>query len=582
MGINDPGTDQDQKQPGGSQGSQQPGADPYAPSRQGSGFTNLQRIIGANSQNQLGQAVGGGVTDAANQTSQNINNAQNQFQQDSNNSNLDTQSNRDSINSTYQTIQNQALPGQKSSGSNTLDQSNAAANMYTPNGASTANATPASNQYNPAQDQAKFSQYTSGQYQGPQNLNNLQGLQNQSADVNNLQQGLNTQEGRQGLLQRFVGGNNAYTSGQQNLDSLLLGQTGGQQLAQARLSTQALPDLNNLSQADQQVAQTYQNKAQDLANFTRQGAQGVAGNINGALKTQAEQQQAAADSQFKPLMQRINSGALTSDDQTQIKSLLGLDPNGPIYGSRDQILSALNQGIQEGKYNSSNVANQDQYAAQQALSQLTGQNAQQLGLNIDQAQVGKAGPAIYGDDAIKNQLASVQQEGADRFADQYKKTGILSQKELDYINSQPIQDEFRQVGSILNAGDQQDDTGKVRANSQVNSLQNDLYSKLAAQDQSIGGNGFNQYQGLLTGHQPGSTQIASLADAASLQGLNGGLGNYGGQRSYARGEGVSAFLANIAAQQNQRLQLEKANNYTPNLTSLLAGKSTPKTGNTAF
>ena len=258
-------------------------------------------------------------------------------------------------------------------------------------------------------------------------------------------------------------------------------------------------------------------------------------------------------------MQRINSGALSADDQTQIKSLLGLDPNGPIYGSRDQILSALTQGIQEGKYNSSNVANQDQYAAQQALSQLTGQTGQQLGLNIDQAQVGKAGPALYANDAIKNQLATSQQQGADRFADQYKKSGILSQKELDYLNSQGLQDQFGGIGGALNAYDQQDNEGKDRAMTQAHNSEQDILGKLAAYDKQNGESGFGGIQN-------------SIAD----------IGNYNGQRSYNRGEGVSQFLANIKGQQDQRQKLEKNNQYFNNLSSLLASKATPSSGNTAF
>lgn len=538
------------------QASTQP-QDPYAPKQEGSGFTNIQRVIGANSQNQLGQAVGGGVTNAANQAGQNINQAQNDFQNQADSSNQDTQQNRDYVNNTYQGIKNQALPGQKSSGSNALDQSNAAASMYTPAGpTASTNATPGQPS---AQDTQKFSQFTSGQYQGPKNIGNINNLQSQAYDVNNLQNSLNSQEGRQGLLQRFVGGNNQYTSGQQNLDALLLGQTGNNQLAQARTATQALPDLNNLSQGDQALAQTYQNRAQDLANFTKTGAQDTGKQINDYLSQQTQQKQAAADAQFNPFMQRLKSGALNSGDQDIIKNQLGLDTNGPVYGSRDQILSAITNGIHEGQYNNSNVANQQQLASQQALQQLSGLNGSDLGLNLDAKQVGTAGDALVADQGIKSQLGNLQQQGSDKFAQDYKKAGILSREELDLLNNQDIQNQFKGIGGALNAYDQQDNEGKNRAMTQSHDAEQSILARLNAQDQANGQTGFAGIQN-------------SIAD----------IGNYNGQRSFNRGEGVSQFLANITAQQKQRTDIEKNNQRFNSLSELLANKNTPSGGNVGF
>lgn len=583
---NQPGQDPTQPQSGtnsassGSSGQQN--SNPYQAQKQGSGFTNIQQIIGANSQNKLGQTVGSGVTNTANQANQNINNAQNQFQQDSTASNQDTQSNRDYINNTYSNIKNQAVPNQPSSGATALDQSNAAANMYTAAGAaatpppSTSSSGAASGAYsyptgayNPNQDQSKFNQFTSGQYTGPQNLSNLNNLQTQSADVNNLQNSLNSQEGRQGLLQRFVGGNQQYGQGEQNLDALLLGRTGAPQLSQARLATQALPDLNNLSAADTAAAQTMQNRAQDLAAFTKAGAQSTAGDINNYLTQQSTQQQAAADAQYQPLIQHIKSGALTDSDQANIKNLLGLDPNAPIYGSKNDILTALTNGIQEGKYNNSNVANQQQYASQQALQQLSGLQATDLGqngnvLNLDASQVGTAGPALGADQAIKNSLNNEQLQGAQNFTNEYNKSGILSREELDFLNTQAIQDQLKGIGGALNSYDQQDAEGQARANSQVSSGENALQQQFKDFDTSQGQGGLARYS-----HNPGMT-AGYTYNSNPLD-----LADFGGNRSYARGEGVSAFIKNIQDQQAKRQSIEKNNNRFNNLSELLASNPTP-------
>lgn len=562
-------------------GTPQPGASPtYSAPKQGSGFVNLQRVIGANTNNQLGNAVGQGVSNTAQDTQSNINQAQNDFTQQSQASNLNTDANRQYITNTYNTIQNQAVPGQPSTGSNSLDQSNAAADAYTPTGASTAGATntpanntgavssnaiqatPTSTTYTPsATDLSQFQQFISGQYQGPQNLANLNNLQNQATDVNNLGQFLNSNAGQQALLQRFVGNGQQYGTGEQRLDSLILGQTGAPQLAEARLATQGLPDLNNLSQADAATAQTYQNQAQDLANFTKTGATTVAGNINTALTNQVTQEQTAADQQYNTLENDIKAGALTSDDQSKIQSLLGIDPNAPIYneaGGAAKLQSDLLSGITEAKYNNSNIANQQQYAAQQALQQLSGQTGAQLGLNLDQTQIGTASNSpLLADAAIKQELQNNQATASKDFTDAYAKAGILSQQELDYLNSADIQNQFKTIGAQLNAGDQ-DSANYLTAQDQATAEGQRLQQEFANFDKTNNLGGLAQY----------NSQLTDLADV-------------GGTRSTNQGEGVSTFLQRIAAQEKTREDLQKQFGYNQNLSSLLAAANSGQTGPSA-
>lgn len=544
-----PGIGNQQNQPGseqtapgaatqpGQSSQQQPAASPYAPTKTGSGFTNIQKYIGANSNNQLGQAVGQGVTNTAQQANQNINNAQQDFQNQSTAANQNTQANRDYINNTYSGIQGNA--GVQAAGA--VDPSAGSNPNYTP----------------PSQDDVnKFQTFTSGQYTGPQALGNQQNLQTQATDVNNLQNSLNSFEGRQGLLQRFVGGNNNYTQGQQNLDALLLGQTGGQQLNQARLASQHLPDLNNLINADQGAAQTYQNQAQDLANFTKTGAQTAGANIQNSLTNQATAAQAASDARYNGIMSDLNAGALKMEDAAVVRNLLGLDPDSPIYGTKDQVMAAISGALQKGNaYTPSSIANQNQYASQQALQQLSGLSPTDLGLNIDQSKVGTGGTDFNVDQNVKQQLLNNQQQSKDKFLSDYKNAGILSQQELDYMNDPALKEQFGALGANLNNINNLEGDPFTQNLNNIAQEKQDIQNKLAAYDQSQGQSGFNKYNN----------------DIAHID-------NYGGGRSTYQGEGVSAFLANIAAQQEQREDLEKQGGYFNNLSSLLASQNNPPTG----
>ena len=199
------------------------------PIQQGSGFTNVQRVAQANQNNRLGQAVGTGVQQVGQQARTAIGAGQQQFQQQAQQSNLDTEANRAAI---AQAVQDPTKA---------------------------------------TDEQVKqFSQYRSGQYHGPQGIQNYDELSNQAQQAQQLGQSANTAGGRLALLQRFAARpQQSYTSGQSRLDAALLGQTGSQGLRQARQSTLGLQgQLDQGQQAAQAQAQEMQARAAGLKSFT--------------------------------------------------------------------------------------------------------------------------------------------------------------------------------------------------------------------------------------------------------------------------------------------------------------------------
>lgn len=229
----------------------------------GTGFTNLQNLISANSNNQLGNVVGSGISQAAQGVQSGLNQANQQFQSDTNSaaSQYDPNARTDIIN---QVLGYQAPSG----GVNT-----------TGSGTPQTGTSPAAGLSQSQVDQ--FNNYRAGNYQGPQQLSNYDSLNAQAQNAQALGNNLNSSGGTQSLLQQFVGGNGQYSQGQQTLDNLLLGATGAPQLQQARQQTLGLQDqINQANAAAQNQAQTEQAMAQQFATDTTNALNNAKTGIN--------------------------------------------------------------------------------------------------------------------------------------------------------------------------------------------------------------------------------------------------------------------------------------------------------------
>lgn len=347
--------------------------------QQGSGYTNIAKIINANQGNQLGSAIGNNIQQTATSAQQNLQNAQGQFNQQ-------TQSNQ------ANTQQNQQLA------QNVLNDPTQYVNQSN----------------NPANSQAgsQFQNLLSGQYQGPTALANASSIQNQAANAAQEGQALGTSGGRIALLQQTIG-NPQYTQGQAGLDSLLLGQSNSPALQQAKQQALALQGQVNTGIAGA-AAQGQQQQAQSQQ--FGQALQGQLGNQitsqTQAIQNQATQAQQANNAQYQQALSDLQSGNVNQNEA----NLLGLTQGENVYN----VLNGNNaaQFLQENsnQANIANTANAKQYAQMQALQQLGGQYinqpAQQALQNFQNpSQAGSYAQQqnlIANQPAFQNALASTQ------------------------------------------------------------------------------------------------------------------------------------------------------------------------------
>lgn len=378
---NTPGTT---SQPGTSQ--QDPGLqlNSTGQRQQGTGFTNINKILNAGSGagQQLGNAIGAGVSNQAQGFSNNLSQAQNNF---------NTQA------------------GQNTYGAN--DQSNVTntINSIIGPGSTQQSALTAGQNANAQQ----FQNYINGQYNGPTQLGSTQQLQNQAMNVQQLGQATQSQGGQQGLLQQFAG-KGQYTAGEQGLDSALLGIQGQQGLQQARSATTGIQQqLGNATTQAQQAAQTAQgtnavfgqNVLGQLTTATQpidQAAQVAANNqvqANQTLNTQAGTLASSIqdiinkkgittasgdNSQAQAVSNLINQGQLTQPMLTA----LGIDPSTYVGDiSLNNLQTALASASQTPTTVSpGQMINSTQAAQLQALQGLAGGKSI-LPQDISQAQI---------------------------------------------------------------------------------------------------------------------------------------------------------------------------------------------------
>lgn len=328
----------------------------YSQQTQGSGYTNLQKLLQANNPSQLQNAVSSNIESQNQSALGNLNQSQQQFAQG-------TQANQ------ANTAQNQQMIQQILANPTQFTNLNNAST-----GAQQA-ATGAGIQAPTAQNQAQgnlFSQLMGGQYQGPMALENQAQLSAQAQSAAQQAQNLTTAAGRQGVLQNLIQSPN-YTTGQQSLDAALLGQGNPQGLTQAR--TQALGLQNMVGQAAAAANAQGQEQASNAQQFGAQ-TQNQFGQTVGNLNTQLQQQAAAAQGQRNTQYQQLLSDAAAGNFTQQEADLLGLT-QGEEIGS--DLLSTIGAGKETTENplqaTAQNVANQQQYATLDALRQLAGSSA---------------------------------------------------------------------------------------------------------------------------------------------------------------------------------------------------------------
>lgn len=337
--------------------------------RQGSGFTNLQRVMNANQGNRLGQTVGQGIQKAGEQTRQGLNEAQNQFKTQSEQGRLDTDENKSRV-------------------SNVLNDAG--------------NAT--------EQDINQFAKFRAGQYSGPQNLQNIENLKGQAQEAQGLGQAAGSQSGRTGLLQRFAAAPGAYGSGQQKLDTLLLGATGSNPLKEARRSVSGInQQVSGAGDTASNVAQQYTNLAKGFGQDVTQRTTGLETEAQTAAETKASEAN-KSDAALRDLVEKQRQSAASNQLSQKAIEGLGLSAGQRTYGANlGQFLSykgrdALNAARPE------EVMSQQEFQRFGNLRKLMGSDLN--GYDATKAGTYQAGQEAYDKDAAQAAITAAHQNVA--------------------------------------------------------------------------------------------------------------------------------------------------------------------------
>lgn len=407
---------QQQQQAGGQNQSVQAGPqdtnqykpDAYNAQKRGSGYTNIQRVVQANQPQQLAQAVAGNVQRGTQQAQQQVQQAGQQFQQQAAANQFDTANNQ-------QLVQNVlADPTQF------IAQDN--------------------NNPNSAQG-SLFSRLMSGQYAGPQGLQNQADLDAQVGGVQQLGRALGSAGGQMGLLQRTVGGPQ-YQQGQQRLDQLILSQAQSPELREARQKAMALGNILGRQEAGaQEFGQELANRAQGFGKDVQQQFGQAVTTQDAALQEQAKQAQESRDALYKKTLEDLQSGKITQEQA----DLLGLGAGTQVTGN---LLQNIGQYLSKNpeQATAQNVASNQDYARLDALRKLAGS------YSPEEAQ------KVLGQYSGQNEQAGRFQAGGDFKADKEGFQNILGSQMQEYqAKLAPVQgslDAAKEIYSLTQKRDQ--------------------------------------------------------------------------------------------------------------------------------
>ena len=346
---------------------------PRKEKQRGSGFTNIQKVIGANKGNRLGSSISGSLQQQGEDTKKAVEGAKSRFGEKL----------------------EQGSMGEKQAQERTdIIQK--------------AKSSPGIGQ----QDLSTFSRFNAGQYSGPKGLEDKQGLIRQGNDASQLAGASGSAQGREGLLQRFVN-SPQYTRGTLKTDAMLLGGA-APELRQASSELRGISrDVNTDARIAENSAEqaSLRNKAfgEDTRNMLSNELTGEEGLITGAETRQGDAKTAAstAATDFLDLKNALNGqqgntgiGVGGPDNRAEFSRLgqkLGLSPEkvSEITGLMDRLKnsglsdqqanSIITETLQfnqmdEGKLgNLGTFMDQDQANSISNLQQLSGQNASDYG-----------------------------------------------------------------------------------------------------------------------------------------------------------------------------------------------------------
>ncbi len=300
----------------------------------GSGFVNLQRYLGANQNNRLGQNISSGINTGVSAVRNDVSNAQTKFLQDAEKNKIGNEQDK----AQESTIINKA---QNLGGGQVLDE----------------------------KDVNDYGRLSGGSYKGPERIDNIGELKNRGQEASQYANAVGSTGGRFGLLQRFIGGQN-YNQGQQRLDSMLIGN--GNDLRAARRNAVGLNA--SVGQADAQTQAVGQAAAADTDNFTksvRERLMGADPNQPGGILGAKRAELTGAVENANLLRGQAIEAARTAARNRQATGVLaglknqttwGIDPNEDRFWSEGQ------------KASLENLTSNENLARYGALAKLAGQD----------------------------------------------------------------------------------------------------------------------------------------------------------------------------------------------------------------
>lgn len=351
--------------PSAPSGTQQARAEQAAGPTRGTGFTGVGRFLQANVGSRLGQEVAGRVSRAGQEAASRLGQSVGEFKE-----RLGTKPQE---------------PGQQGTGLyGQFSQQQQAAKSALEQIASgqLTNVSP--------EQQAAYRQIAAGNLGISGQLQDIEGVYSQANLAGKLARGTQTTKGRIGLLRQVVGGGSKqYTTGQSDLDALILGQAGGQ-LAAARRSSAGLErQVGTQERLAEEQARQFGAEAKQAGKELGSEAAGLEKTTLASILGRKEQYEKELGGLYDDIQKEIKAGSLSKKNADVLKNL-GLDPSSQFYGLSLTEIANLISRVPGGDITMASSATQQEAARLNALRQLAGtmsgfsaEELQKVGTTID-------------------------------------------------------------------------------------------------------------------------------------------------------------------------------------------------------
>jgi hypothetical protein len=361
---------------------------------QGSGFTNLSKILFANRNNRLGQTLNSGINDTIQNAQDSLSSSENAFNTDYSTAQSNRTSTAEGLNGVFSTVDSlqgadrQASPDRPATDDQPLSTDDV-------------------NKYNAAKTFA---------YSGPNQLNNEDNLFNQANEAQSIGNMTSSVGGRAELLRKYIGGNPNYTNTNQKMDSLFLGNN-NHDLHAAKKNVFGLADkVNRDVQNFRDLASQEKNQVQALNTLANNGVADRVKNLNDTLGTRATTYQGQQNTDYTAAKDRFATNHLSDTDRS---GLLG--QTGPGYDTWGVDASQFIDPVQAPDKGS--VADLAERAKIKALNQLAGVDA--VGIDPNARTYDPANPYSVRSDDFKKTVDAAKQSYNDDLNGTYYNPGSL-------------------------------------------------------------------------------------------------------------------------------------------------------------